>query len=83
MNITEARPNVPLTEQAWREHVRNWCRGKLSQHKYCEAHGLNYHTFIYWRTKLKLRKYPQKTKAIKRKRILFQQLPRDRQSKIR
>ena len=39
-------------EEFWQRHVNQAAAFEGSQKKYCEAHGLNQHTFTYWKQKL-------------------------------
>jgi hypothetical protein len=44
-------PNpVPLADY-WRQQVNNWMSSCQSQAKFCQANGLSYHRFVYWRQK--------------------------------
>ena len=42
------------------DHVANQGQSDLSVRKYCEANGINEHTFRYWKTKLEKRKVKSK-----------------------
>lgn len=35
----------------WMSHVKQWRDSGQSQARYCKAHELSYHRFIYWRKK--------------------------------
>jgi hypothetical protein len=37
------------TRQAWIDHVAAWAASGQTQRAYCEAQGLRYHAFDYWR----------------------------------
>lgn len=62
------RPTRPLPRRRadkrkfWQHHVRRQARGKLTQRRYCERHGLGYASFVRWRGLLcqrPLRQHPQ------------------------
>lgn len=35
----------------WKQHVEAWRADGQSQKAFCQAHGLPYHRFVYWRKK--------------------------------
>lgn len=59
------RPTRPLPRRRadkrkfWQHHVRRQARGKLTQRRYCERHGLGYASFVRWRGLLSQRRHPQ------------------------
>jgi len=46
-------------QKCWEEHIASWMRSALTQRKYCDAHGLSFSSFSYWRTKLNKGSRPQ------------------------
>jgi len=36
----------------WSAHLKDWKESGLSQCRYCREHGLNIHTFRYWRARV-------------------------------
>lgn len=59
------KPTRPLPRRRadkrkfWQHHVRRQARGKLTQRRYCERHGLGYASFVRWRGLLSQRKHLQ------------------------
>lgn len=45
----------------WQQQVNTWKESGLSGAKFCEAHDLSYHRFVYWRQKLGCSTAPKKT----------------------
>jgi hypothetical protein len=50
MNDIINSPPVALADY-WKEQVEAWKRSGGSQMKFCQAHDLPYHRFVYWRGK--------------------------------
>lgn len=44
-------PSVSRTEY-WQQQVNAWSKTDVSGVKFCQAHNLVYHQFVYWRQKL-------------------------------
>lgn len=40
-----------MTEERWFALFNEWQLSGESQEKFCNLKGINYHTFVYWRTK--------------------------------
>lgn len=40
-----------MTEERWFALFNEWQLSGESQEKFCKLKGINYHTFLYWRTK--------------------------------
>lgn len=45
----ELNTTQKLSKDFWREHIKCWELGKLSQQAYCKQAGIKYATFGYWR----------------------------------
>lgn len=45
----ESATSCMTKQEVWQSHMDQWKQSKLSQEKYCEQAGINYHTFVYWR----------------------------------
>ncbi|MGQ7848844.1 IS66 family insertion sequence element accessory protein TnpA [Granulosicoccus sp. 3-233] len=46
--------------QFWQHHVRQQARGKLTQRRYCERHGIGYASFVRWRRLLSGARQPSR-----------------------
>ena len=42
-------------QQLWEEHFSRWESGGLSQTEYCRQNSIGFHTFQYWKKKLRAR----------------------------
>lgn len=40
-----------MTKERWQVLFEAWKSSGLSQEKFCQKERINYHTFVYWRTK--------------------------------
>ncbi len=50
---THHEQNRERNREQWRSHIEAWLDGGQTRAAYCEQHGLNLHTFGYWRQRLK------------------------------
>ena len=48
---TATLPKKRMTEERWLELFKEWQASGESQESFCKRKGMNYHTFVYWRTK--------------------------------
>lgn len=53
--MEESRSQLPATSRAriWQEHIAAWEGSGQTRAAYCRQHGLNLHTFAYWRRRLR------------------------------
>ena len=58
-NIESTISNKNKPREFWLTHVKQWQDSKLSQPVYCQQAGIQYGTFVYWRSMLKAESKPQ------------------------
>jgi hypothetical protein len=51
MNDMAEIPDPEDLATYWKGHVEAWKGSGISQIKFCQASGLSYHRFVYWRRK--------------------------------
>lgn len=47
----------------WATRISSWSRSGLSRRAWCDRHGVNVHTFDYWRRRLREGPVPRKRRA--------------------
>jgi hypothetical protein len=53
MSATESNTIIPSEKREyWLLQIKQWEDSKLSQRVYCEQEGINYTTFVYWKSNL-------------------------------
>ena len=46
-------------QKHWEKHIASWMRSDMTQREYCDARGLSFPSFSYWRNKLNKSSRPQ------------------------